>query len=72
MQDKVREDCYYIFVNLNADKMELPDYYICTSLEAKAKVKQYSTRGIIDLSSLNSEAFKNNWSKLESISKQDI
>lgn len=64
MQDKVRNDCFYIFVNLNGDKMEQPDYFICTSREARAKVKQYQTRGIIDITSLNSEAYKNNWEKL--------
>lgn len=65
MKDQIREDCYYIFVNLNADRMGMPDYYICTSPEAKQRVKQYVTRGIIDLSSINSEEFKNNWLKLE-------
>jgi hypothetical protein len=49
MKDNVRSDCFYIFVNLNADKMAPPDYYICTSEEAKSKVKQYETRGIVDL-----------------------
>ena len=53
MLDKVRSNCFYIFVNLNADKMESPDYFICTSAEARSKVKQYNTRGIIDLTSLN-------------------
>ncbi len=63
--DKVKPGCFYIFVNLNADKMEHPDYFICTSQEAKSKVKQYTTRGIIDLNTLKSEEFKNNWMKLE-------
>ena len=65
MLDKVRSNCFYIFVNLNADKMESPDYFICTSEEARSKVKQYETRGIIDLTSLNIQEFKNNWQKLE-------
>ena len=69
MKDKVRNDCFYIFVNLNADKMILPDYFICTSKEARSKVKQYPTRGIIDLTSLNNDAFKNNWNKLEKTNK---
>ncbi len=69
MQNKVRNDCFYIFVNLNADKMEQPDYFVCTANEARDKVKQYQTRGIIDLSTLNSEAFKNNWNKLLSENK---
>lgn len=65
MKDNVRSDCFYIFVNLNADKMAPPDYFICTADEAKSKVKQYKTRGIVDLSSLNSDEFINNWEKLE-------
>jgi len=64
-KDQVKEDCLYILVNLNADIMESPDYFICTSPEARNKVKQYKTRGIIGLSSLNDEAYKNNWGKLE-------
>lgn len=65
MRDSVREDCFYIFVNLNADKMAMPDYFICSSSEAKQKVKQYETRGIINLSTINSEEFRNNWKKLD-------
>lgn len=65
MLNKVRSDCFYIFVNLNADTMESPDYFICTSEEARSKVKQYETRGIIDLTSLYAEEFRNNWFKME-------
>jgi predicted AAA+ superfamily ATPase len=65
MSDKIKKDCFYIFVNLNADKMDTPDYFICTSEEAMAKVKQYATRGIIDLGTLKSENYKGNWKKLE-------
>jgi hypothetical protein len=65
MKDRIKANCYYIFVNLNADKMELPDYFICTSVETIAKARQYSTRGIVTLSLLNSEEYKNNWKKLD-------
>lgn len=65
MRDKVKEDCFYIFVNLNADHMKQPDFFICTGKEAKGKVKQYETRGIIDLNTLNTGEFKDNWLKLE-------
>ncbi len=65
MKDKVKDDCYYIFVNLNADKMESPDYYICNSSEARDRVKQYTTRGIVNLSSMRDGDFLNNWGKLE-------
>ncbi len=45
--------------------MSNPDYYISTGKEAKGKVKQYTTRGIIDVSSLNNEHFINRWDKIK-------
>ena len=72
MLGNVRPDCFYVFVNLNADIMGTPDYFICTSEEAKSKVKQYETRGIVDLSTLNTEQFKGNWSKLETFAHYQI
>jgi len=67
MKDKIIKNCFYIFVNLNGDKMIAPDYFICTSREAKSKAKQYSTRGIVNLYSVNNDKFKNNWVKLEKL-----
>lgn len=64
MADKVNESIFYVFVNLNGDKMTEPDYFIATGIEAKQKVKQYTTRGIIDLSTLNTDDFKNRWDKI--------
>jgi len=64
MTDKVNENIFYVFVNLNGDKMTEPDYFIATGIEAKQKVKQYTTRGIIDLSTLNNNDFKNRWDKI--------
>ena len=64
MKNNIKKDCMYILVNLNADLMVQPDYFICTSEEAYKKVKQYATRGIIDLSTINNENFKNRWDKL--------
>jgi hypothetical protein len=70
MKDQIKDDCFYIFVNLNADKMVMPYFYICTSAEAKERVKQYETRDIIDLSSLNHGGFKDKWEKLEQIASE--
>jgi hypothetical protein len=64
MKDKVKLNCIYIFVNLNADKMSHPDYYIGTGDEIFPKVKQYEPRGIVNLSSLNSPEFIERWDKL--------
>ncbi|UZT97938.1 hypothetical protein ODZ84_22680 [Chryseobacterium fluminis] len=41
------------------------DFYIATGREVYDKCKQYSTRGIVDLSSLNGDEFLSNWKKLE-------
>lgn len=65
MKDRVNTEIFFVFVNLNGDKMTNPDYYISTGKEAKDKVKQYTTRGIIDLSSLNNDDFINRWDKIQ-------
>jgi len=67
MKEKIKKDCIYIFVNLNADKMTHPDYFICTSKEVDSKVKQYTTRGIVDLSTVNNDMFKDRWDKLNMV-----
>lgn len=68
MKDKVIEEILYIFVNLN--DQEVPEYYIATGIEAKSKVKQYATRGIIDLSTFKRDnSFLNRWDKLELLEK---
>ncbi|WP_218330645.1 hypothetical protein [Hydrotalea lipotrueae] len=67
MKDKVLDDVLYVFVNLN--DQDNPDYYIATGQEARDKVKQYTTRGIIDLTTLKSDSFYNRWDKLELLEK---
>jgi hypothetical protein len=71
MTDQIKEDCFYVFVNLKGDKIptdqpDHPDYYIATAREVHGKLKQYKTRGIVDLSTLNNPMFYNRWDKLES------
>lgn len=56
MRDKIEEGIIYIFVNLN--DQDNPDYFICTAKEAREKAKQYSTRGIIDLRTLGYDSIK--------------
>lgn len=64
MRDRVLKNIVYVFVCLN-DAGTPPDYYLCTSDEAKAKVKQYTTRGIVDLKTLKSDQFRERWDKIE-------
>ena len=67
MKDKVLDDVLYVFVNLN--DQENPDYYIAKGQKARIKVKQYTTRGIIDLTTSKSDSFYNRWGKLELVEK---
>jgi hypothetical protein len=71
MLDKVKKDCMYIFVNLNANPsntqalMNQPDFFICTGEETSKKINQYKTRGIMTVGNLNSDEYKNRWDKLQ-------
>ncbi|MBI2284305.1 MAG: hypothetical protein HYU71_11400 [Bacteroidetes bacterium] len=67
MKDKVLPGIIYIFVNLN--DQDTPDYYIATSAETKRRVNQYETRGIININKLAGEQFLNRWDKLDLVSK---
>jgi hypothetical protein len=64
MKDRIMDNIIYVFVCLNAPDTA-PEYFICTSNEARAKVKQYSTRGIINLGDLKSDDYRNRWDKVE-------
>lgn len=67
IKEKVLDAVLYIFINLN--DQGTPDYNIATGKEARGKVKQYTTRGIIDLSTLKSDNFSARWDKLELMEK---
>ena len=67
MRDKIIKDILYIFVNLN--DQQIPEYYIATANEARKKVKQYSTRGIIYATAFKNEEFIDRWDKLELVEK---
>jgi hypothetical protein len=64
MHAAIKDNIIYIFVCLNAPGAA-PDYYVCTSAEARERVKQYRTRGIVDLSRLKSEQYYGRWDKVE-------
>jgi hypothetical protein len=61
MTDKVTENIFDVFENLNCDKLTEPDCFIAKGIEAKQKEKQYTTRGIIELSNLNNDDFISRW-----------
>src|SRR4051812_35065431 len=64
MKDKVVANIIYVFVCLNPPGTP-PDFYICTSDEARSKVKQFSTRGIVDLNTLKTDDYRERWDKIE-------
>ena len=64
MRDKVMTNVIYVFVCLN-EAPEAPTYFVATAKEARAKVKQYANRGIIDLTTLRNDQFLGRWDKIE-------
>jgi hypothetical protein len=64
MRDRVVDNVMYVFVCLN-DPPAAPQYFICTPEEARSKVAQYSTRGIIDLTRLRKPEYAERWDKIE-------
>jgi hypothetical protein len=63
-KNKIFENVIYIFVLVNQPNIQ-PEYFIAHDTEVQKKIKQYKTRGIVDLSSLNNDSFKNRWDKIE-------
>jgi hypothetical protein len=63
MIDKVVDGVVYVFVCLNAPG-EPPDYYLCNSDEARGLVKQYRTRGIVDLSRIKKTDALSRWERI--------
>lgn len=63
-RDKVKPNVMYVLVSLNEEGTP-PSYFVLTSEEARAKVKQYATRGIIDYSTVNFPEYVGRWDKVE-------
>jgi hypothetical protein len=64
MRDRVIDDVLYVFVCLNEPGIA-PTYFIATGTEARAKVQQYATRGIINLTTLRNPDFLERWDKVD-------
>jgi len=64
MQNKIKPEYFYVFVNLNGNKMTEPEYFICLGEEAIPLIKQYEKRGIINRYSLNNENYKGRWDRI--------
>jgi hypothetical protein len=64
MRDAIKDNIIYVFICIN-DPGESPEYFICTSSETRERVKQYRTRGIVDLSSVRDDQYRERWDKIE-------
>ena len=64
MRDKVIDNVVYV-LRVSERAWEGTEILMCTSSEARSKVKQYATRGIIDISSLRAGQFQDRWDKIE-------
>ena len=62
---KIKDNIIYIFVCLNPAGTP-PDYYVCTSQEARIMAKQFATRGIVNLNALKNDKYRDRWDKIES------
>lgn len=65
LKSKIKQKHFYVFVNLNGDKLTHPEFFICTSTEAKRKIKEYATRGILNLNLINNDNYKGRWDKIK-------
>lgn len=65
LKSKIKHKHFYVFVNLNGDKLTHPEFFICTSTEAKRKIKEYATRGILNLNLINNDNYKGRWDKIK-------
>ena len=63
-RSKVWSNVVYVFVCLNLSGQP-PSFYIATPAEVRPRVKQYATRGILNLGSVDSDRFRDRWDKIE-------
>lgn len=65
-RDSVINECFYIFVYLNADTLSPPDFFIMKGLEVVKHLKlAKSGRDWIDLNYLRTKGFENKWEIIE-------
>jgi hypothetical protein len=62
-KSKVWSNVIYVFVCLNPPGKS-PSFFIATPAEVRPRVKQYTTRGILNFGSVNSDQFRDRWDKI--------
>lgn len=61
-RETVISECFYIFVNLNADTLTRPDFFIMKGYDVSTHLKPAkSGRDWIDFNYLRKNGFENNW-----------
>jgi hypothetical protein len=63
-RSKVWSNVVYVFVCLNPAGYA-PSFFIATPSEVRPRVKQYATRGILNVGSVDSPQFRDRWDKVE-------
>jgi hypothetical protein len=68
IKSKVWSNVIYVFVCLN-EAGEPPCFFVATPSEVRPRVKQYTTRGILNYGSVNSDQFRDRWDKIKAAIK---
>lgn len=61
--DRIEDGIVYVFVLVNPPGQK-PSYFVLDAEETRENVKQYETRGILNLYSVKSSRYRNRWDKI--------
>lgn len=61
-ESNIKAYIIYVFVNLN--DYDSPEYFILNAEEVRQNFKQYTTRGIVNLYSVRNNNYQNCWGKI--------
>lgn len=71
-RDAVKENVFYVLVNLHADTLIQPEFFVLSGAEMKATLKKVeSRRDYIDYTTIKASAFRNAWEKLGAVKPQN-
>ncbi len=65
-RERVKSDIFFVLVNLNADTLKAPNFYVLTSGEMQQKLKLVeSRRDYLDINAVHTPDFLDRWDKFE-------
>ena len=65
-RDKVRPGIFFVLVNIHADTLQYPDFYILTFEEMQGMLKMVASgRDYLDITPVHNERFLGRWDKIE-------